>query len=227
MKKILLVLTVLSLFILSFTLVQKKTTTPKATAKTKTTKVKISTKHGDMVLILYNETPLHRDNFIKLVKSKYFDGTLFHRVIKGFMIQGGDPESKTAKPGAMLGNGGPAYTIPAEFNNKLYYKFGALAAARDNNPQKASSGSQFYVVEGRKISDDELNYYEKQRNMKYTDEQRNKYKTVGGTPQLDGGYTVFGEVISGFEVIGKIAGVAKDKFDRPNEDVKMTVTIVK
>jgi cyclophilin family peptidyl-prolyl cis-trans isomerase len=160
----------------------------------------IHTDYGDMKGILYNETPKHRDNFVKLVKSGYYDGTLFHRVIPGFMIQGGDPDSKTAKPGQMLGMGGPGYTIPAEFNTKLLHKKGALAAARrggPSNPEKASSGSQFYIVEAEK-----------------------------GTHQLDNDYTVFGEITDGLEVISKIAAVPRDKSDRPLKDVKMTIKLV-
>jgi peptidylprolyl isomerase/peptidyl-prolyl cis-trans isomerase B (cyclophilin B) len=152
---------------------------------------------GDMKGILYNETPLHRDNFIKLAKSGYYDGTLFHRVILGFMIQGGDPDSKTAKPGQQLGMGGPKERIPAEFNKTLTHKQGALAAARDGNPAKASSGSQFYIVE-----------------------------PVKGAHFLDNEYTVFGEVTEGFDVITKIASVQKDGSDRPVKDIKMTIKIV-
>jgi len=160
----------------------------------------IHTDLGDMKGVLYNETPLHRDNFVKLVKSGYYDGTLFHRVILGFMIQGGDPNSKTAKPGQQLGTGGPGYTVPAEINPQITHKRGALAAARiggPSNPQKASSGSQFYIVEPEK-----------------------------GTHFLDNDYTVFGEITSGFDVITKIASVQKDQSDRPVKDVKMTIKIV-
>lgn len=159
----------------------------------------IHTDFGDMKGVLYNETPLHRDNFVKLAKSGFFDGTLFHRVILGFMIQGGDPDSKNAKAGQPLGMGGPGYTIPAEFNPKFTHKRGALAAARTggpSNPQKASSGSQFYIVEPQK-----------------------------GAHFLDNEYTVFGEITEGFDVITKIASVEKDKADRPVKDVKMTVRI--
>jgi cyclophilin family peptidyl-prolyl cis-trans isomerase len=160
----------------------------------------IHTDLGDMKGILYNETPKHRVNFVKLVKSGFYDGTLFHRVILGFMIQGGDPNSKTAKPGDQLGAGGPGYTIPAEFNPKLKHKRGALAAARlggPSNPQKASSGSQFYIVEPEK-----------------------------GAHSLDNDYTVFGEITEGFDVITKIASVQKDQANRPAKDIKMTIKIV-
>ncbi|MDG1477110.1 MAG: peptidylprolyl isomerase [Vicingaceae bacterium] len=196
----------------------------------KQTKVLISTSYGEMTLVLYNETPKHRDNFIKLVKDGFYDGTLFHRVIQGFMIQGGDPDSKTAKKGQMLGNGGPGYTVPAEFNKHFYHKRGALSAARMGdgiNPQKASSGSQFYIVQGKKYDRKNLEGMGKRSGATYTDEQIKVYETEGGTPQLDMNYTVFGEVIEGFDVIDKIAAVAKGRADRPKEDVKMTMKIVK
>ncbi len=190
-------------------------------------KVKITTNFGTIKIKLYDETPKHRDNFVKLATSGYLNGTLFHRVIQGFMIQGGDPDSKNAKPGTMLGNGGPTYTIPAEFNSKLIHKKGALAAARDNNPQKSSSGSQFYIVQGKKLTDAELDNFQRNSGWTYTQDQRNIYKTVGGTPSLDNNYTVFGEVYEGLEVIDKIAAVKKDKNDRPMEDIKMKVELIK
>jgi len=196
----------------------------------KQTKVSISTTYGDMTLVLYNETPKHRDNFIKLVKDGFYDGTLFHRVIEGFMIQGGDPDSKTAKKGQMLGNGGPGYTVAAEFNKQFYHKRGALSAARMGdgiNPQKASSGSQFYIVQGKKYDRKNLEGMGKRSGTTYTDEQIKVYETVGGTPQLDMNYTVFGEITGGFDVIDKIAAVAKGRADRPKEDIKMTMKIVK
>lgn len=196
----------------------------------KQAKVSISTSYGDMTLVLYNETPRHRDNFIKLVKDGFYDGTLFHRVIQGFMIQGGDPDSKTAKKGQMLGNGGPGYTVPAEFNKKFYHKRGALSAARMGdgvNPQKASSGSQFYIVQGKKYDRKNLESMGKRSGANYTEEQISEYETNGGTPQLDMNYTVFGEVIEGFDVIDKIAAVSKGRADRPKEDIKMTMKIVK
>lgn len=189
--------------------------------------VEISTDFGKMKIRLYNETPKHRDNFIKLAKEGYFDGTLFHRVINSFMIQGGDPDSKTAKPGQQLGMGGPSYRVPAEFNPNLIHKKGVLAAARDQNPEKASSGSQFYIVQGKKYTDAELQGLVGKTGKKYSTEQINIYKTVGGTPFLDGEYTVFGEVIEGLDVIDKIAAVEKDRNDRPLKDVKMTVKIIK
>jgi cyclophilin family peptidyl-prolyl cis-trans isomerase len=201
-----------------------------AQKKEKQTRILLSTSYGDIKMVLYNETPQHRDNFIKLVKDEFFNGTLFHRVIKGFMIQGGDPESKNAKPDQMLGNGGPGYTVPAEFNAKFIHKKGALSAARlgdGGNPKKASSGSQFYVVQGKITTPAELEQIGKRNGITYTAEQIKEYGTTGGTPFLDMNYTVFGEVIEGFDVIDKIAAVKKGRGDRPVEDVAMTLKIVK
>ncbi len=203
----------------------KKTKNPEAKSiNEKETFVLIKTSLGDLKIKLYNETPLHRDNFIKLVKEGYLNQTLFHRVIKGFMIQGGDPDSKTATKGQMLGNGGPDYTIPAEFVASKFHKKGALSAARtgDNvNPEKASSGSQFYVVQGKTYTDSELTQYEQRLGEKFTTAERDAYKTLGGTPHLDGSYTVFGELVEGFDVLDKIAAVACDRNNRPQEDVVM------
>jgi len=246
----------------------------------------INTVYGDMKVKLYNETPLHKANFIKLVSENFFDGLLFHRVIKDFMIQGGDPDSKNATPEAELGNGGPGYNIPAEFVPGLYHKKGALAAAREadqKNPKKESSGSQFYIVQGKVFSNQELDFVEnkinqnlknqimgkilmapengnlrlkldsvkksgsqdammkfikeldpvaekeleKQGRYKLTPEQRKIYTTIGGTPHLDGNYTVFGEVIEGLNVIDSIAAVKTGKNDRPLVDVKMKIRLVK
>jgi peptidyl-prolyl cis-trans isomerase B (cyclophilin B) len=189
--------------------------------------VQITTDYGVIKIKLYNDTPKHRDNFLKLTKEGYYDGSLFHRVIKNFMIQGGDPNSKTAKPGQMLGAGDIGYTIPAEFNPKLIHKKGALCAARTENPEKASSGCQFYIVVGQILTDNELDRMDAQRQVKYTAEQRNIYKTIGGTPFLDMNYTVYGEVISGLEVVDKISQVKTAQGDRPLTDVKMTVKLVK
>lgn len=250
------------------------------------TYVTLTTSYGDIVIKLYNQTPKHRDNFIKLVKEGYFNGTLFHRVIKDFMIQGGDPDSKTAAPGAMLGNGGPSYTIPAEFNDSLYHKRGALAAARTGdqmNPMRESSGSQFYIVQGKPATEQMLNQIENRNNQermttmfnqmltrpenaelkkmidgfvkvgnqnelnyitaqvqpqlqasldqggryKYSPQAIKDYSTIGGTPHLDGQYTVFGEVISGMEVVDKISAVAVDQSARPTDNVAMTIKITK
>ncbi len=242
--------------------------------------VTIETSMGNLVVKLYNQTPLHRDNFIKLVNDKFYEGLLFHRVISNFMIQGGDPDSRNATPGTMLGNGGPGYQVTAEFRPGLFHKKGALAAARqgDNvNPEKKSSGSQFYIVQGSVFTNDQLNMMEKKMNdqlknqlmmeyvnqsaqkalknkidslvkindqttlnqvgleieskiahqltpdkqFRFSEEQRKIYTTIGGTPHLDGAYTVFGEVISGIETVDKIAAVATDKNNRPVDDVKI------
>jgi len=244
--------------------------------------VTIKTSMGDMVAILYDETPKHKENFIKLAKEHYFDGVLFHRVISGFMIQGGDPDSKNAKPGQRLGSGGPGYTVEAEFRPQLFHEKGALSAARlgdQGNPTKASSGSQFYIVQGTVLPQQQLDdmkidqakmnetfgpwlqkpenkavydslsdlyrsrdmqgyqskimslipRVEKETGVKLTKdispEKIKAYTTVGGTPFLDGEYTVFGKVIKGLDVIDKIAAVQKDGSDRPVEDVRMTVTV--
>jgi cyclophilin family peptidyl-prolyl cis-trans isomerase len=248
--------------------------------------VVISTKYGDIHLKLYKDTPLHSNNFIKLVKDGYYDSTLFHRVIEGFMIQGGDPDSKGAPAGKELGNGGPGYDLPAEIMPDHMHVRGALAAARegdDVNPDKVSSGSQFYIVQGKKFNDEDLNMAEKKqysltkqrifvnimnrpenlalRNefftadakadsarfkflldtlngmldkeyalmtpFKISPERREIYKTIGGAPHLDGSYTIFGEVISGMDVVDKIAAVKKDDKDRPLEDILIKSWILK
>jgi len=194
------------------------------------TQVKISTSMGDIKIVLYDQTPQHRDNFIKLVNEKYFDGTLFHRVITNFMIQGGDPDSRNAAQGAMLGAGGPDYTIPMEYVSAYYHKKGALAAAREGdnvNPLKASSGSQFYIVTGRLFTEKEIAAIEKRKGITYTEEQKNIYTTIGGYAPLDKDYTVFGEVIEGMDVVEQISKVARDESDRPVQDIQMTVTIIK
>ncbi len=241
--------------------------------------VTIKTDFGDMVAILYDETPKHKENFLKLVNEQYYDSLLFHRVIEGFMIQGGDPDSKNAPSSQRLGNGGPSYTIPAEFNPKFFHEKGALSAARlgdQVNPQKASSGSQFYIVQGTKQTEEQLKtdpqkfntalqqFFQKPENKEYLDsintfaqhgdqqgfqaylnnlrpvveeqlgislekeiapEILNAYTTVGGAPNLDGQYTVFGKVISGLDVIDKIAATPRDMNDRPVEDVRMFITV--
>lgn len=201
----------------------------------KTEMVVISTEFGDMIIQLYEETPQHRENFLKLTRESYYDSLLFHRVIKNFMIQGGDPDSRGAAPGTRLGTGGPGYTIPAEFNPKFIHKKGALAAARQGdqvNPEKESSGSQFYIVDGQPVTPAQLDQVEQRLNsrpgaeeFKYTDEQREIYTTVGGTPHLDGEYTVFGEVVDGFHVIDSIAAQPTDRMNRPLEDIPMTIKI--
>jgi peptidyl-prolyl cis-trans isomerase B (cyclophilin B) len=246
--------------------------------------VTIKTSYGDMVAILYDETPKHKENFIKLINQKFYDSLLFHRVMPEFMIQGGDPTSKKAAAGQPLGMGNPGYTVEAEFNPTFIHERGALAAARTpdgGNPTKASSGSQFYIVQGKKITIEELDQHaERIRNAKkvqllrecvmmpkyqsvltqiqehqqaqdgawlnsffqesdtlilkekpdykpfaYSAEQKTIYTTVGGYPFLDGEYTVFGKVINGLEVIEKISTVAKDGQNRPNEDIRMFVTV--
>jgi peptidyl-prolyl cis-trans isomerase B (cyclophilin B) len=197
--------------------------------KVKEQKVQIETEYGKIVLKLYNETPKHRDNFVKLVKDGFYNDLLFHRVMQGFMIQGGDPDSKGAPAGKQLGMGGPGYTVPANFDSALIHKKGALAAARmpDNvNPQKASSGSQFYIVQGRTYTENELQRLSMQTGVKYTPEQIEVYTTKGGTPFLDMQYTVFGEVVEGLDVIDKIAAVKVDAYNRPVTDVKFTITLV-
>ena len=192
--------------------------------------VEIQTEYGSMVVWLYDATPQHRDNFLKLAEQAYYDDLLFHRVINGFMIQGGDPNSRNAKPGQQLGSGGPGYTVPAEFVDSLIHKKGALSAARTGdavNPQKASSGSQFYIVQGRDVSEQDLNMMEARKGIRYSKAQRDTYLEVGGTPFLDRDYTVFGEVIEGLEVIDKIANVATQPGDRPVNDVRMKIKVIK
>ena len=240
-------------------------------------KVKIETTLGDITVRLYDETPIHRDNFVKLVKEGYYDGTLFHRVIKDFMIQGGDPDSKGAPAGKMLGVGGPDYTLEAEIKDNLYHKRGALAAARQGdevNPERRSSGSQFYIVWGQVYKENQLNQLSKQICMQkvqdafndlakarreeimqmrrernraglqelqdqliaeaenkvgkqgLTDEQMQLYSTVGGTPHLDGQYTVFGEVEEGLNVVEQIQNTATGRADRPTNDIDMRMTII-
>ncbi len=242
-------------------------------------KLKIQTSKGDIVVRLYDETPKHRDNIVKLAKEGYYDGTLFHRVIKDFMIQGGDPDSKGAPKGKQLGAGGPDYTIEAEIRPTLFHKRGALCAARlgdEVNPNKESSGSQFYIVWGETYKPAQLKQMEKQmkqnqltitfndlvsyhkdeimdmrrnrdraglqdmqeRLMKeaedickanpagFSDEQTEAYTTVGGTPFLDGEYTVFGEVEDGMDVVEAINNVETDRADRPTDDLAMTVSVV-
>ena len=252
----------------------------------KDTMVLISTEFGNIKLRLYNETPLHRSNFVKLVKKQFYDSLLFHRVIQDFMIQGGDPESKHARPGANLGEGDVGYTIPAEIVPKFYHKRGALAAARQGdevNPTKASSGCQFYIVHGRKFNDADLTSYEERTNQmtkqqiftsliskheneiirnqfikfqqagnndslqtltkkiepmiqkefaktipfKFSEQQRKDYINVGGAPHLDGGYTVFGEVVEGLEIVDKIATQPVNQNSRPNSDLRMKMELLK
>ena len=241
--------------------------------------VLIKTQFGNMKVELYNETPKHRDNFLKLVREGFYNGLLFHRVIKEFMVQGGDPGSRNAKPGEQLGSGDPSYTIDCEINPKFLHKKGALAAARtgDNiNPERKSSGSQFYIVQGvvfpannlealeakgnEKLAqsnfrqvvrehEDSLKFYQNSGNQiafasfmerlqnealamlaknpfTLTEEQKQVYTTIGGTPHLDGNYTVFGEVIEGLSVIDEIAAQPCDQNNRPLVDLKMEMEII-
>ena len=240
-------------------------------------KVKIQTTLGDIVVRLYDETPIHRDNFVKLAQEGYYDGTLFHRVIKDFMIQGGDPDSKGAPAGKMLGVGGPDYTLQAEIVDGLFHKRGALAAARQGdevNPERRSSGSQFYIVWGQVYNQGQLRQFSKQLKMQkvqnafnqlaaqhrdeimqmrrernraglqelqdklaaqaeamvtgdgLTAEQIEVYSTIGGTPHLDGQYTVFGEVEQGLDIVEMIQNAATGRGDRPFDDIEMKVTVV-
>ena len=225
----------LLLILLTNTLLAQKDSV--VTRKDRKRDVLLQTNYGDITIRLSDSTPLHRDNFLKLTKTHFYDSVLFHRVIKNFMIQGGDPDSKNAAAGKPLGNGGPAYRIPAEFRQtlfhaefqlpKYYHKKGALAAARDNNPEKASSGSQFYITQGRIFTDAGLDSVETYRlKRKIPANHREVYKTAGGVPHLDQNYTVFGEVVKGLDVVDKIADVKTSKGadkDRPIENV----TIIK
>lgn len=190
--------------------------------------VVMDTEYGQSLLKLYNETPQHKENFIKLVGEGYYDSLLFHRVIHNFMIQGGDPQSRHAAEKQILGDGGPDYRIPAEIQEGLFHKKGALAAARDNNPEKASSASQFYIVQGHIFSEEGLDSLEvfRRGGKKFSDAQREAYTTIGGTPHLDDNYTVFGEVIEGIAVVDSIAAQKTDERDRPLTDVHMTMTLL-
>jgi len=204
----------------------KHTITDTTQLKARNSRIRIITSLGEIVIRLSDKTPKHRDNFIKLVKSHFYDSLLFHRVINTFMIQGGDPESKKAEPGALLGEGDMKYTIPAEFDSTLYHKRGALCAARTDNPEKASSGCQFYIVQGKTYSDDQLNNLGIKNGVYFSPAKRMTYKMLGGTPQLDMRYTVFGEVESGMEVVDKIALSEKDANNRPLADIRMHMEII-
>lgn len=224
MKKYLFTL-IVSLFVMLFTSgmkVQAQKAEPERL-------IKIETTLGDIFIKLYNETPRHRDNMIKLIEEGFYKDQLFHRVIEDFMIQGGDPHSVGAEKGQRLGTGDPGYTVPAEFNENLIHKKGALAAARQGdqlNPEKASSGSQFYIVVGRVLSPEELNLLTQQGMVNVSEEMTQIYTTLGGTPHLDGSYTVFGEVVIGLEVLEKIATVKTDTYDRPLEDVNYSISLI-
>ena len=232
MRKFVLVITAF-LFVYSLSAQIKKPVTAKPKpAVSKERLVEIITDSGTMVVKLYDSTPLHRDNFIKLVKEGFYDSLLFHRIIPSFMIQGGDPASKDADSTAMLGNGeAPGDMIPAEFNEKYIHKKGALAMARTENPEKASSNCQFYIVQGQVYDQIHMNQFEcavRQNNpaFSYTDAQLKTYETIGGTPFLDQNYTVFGEVIKGLNVIDKIASVPKDQNDRPLINIRMKMKML-
>lgn len=192
--------------------------------------ITIHTPYGEMKAVLYDQTLLHKQNFLKLTKDKFYDSLLFHRIIEGFMIQGGDPNSKNAKAGERLGGGGGNLErIPAEFRPELFHKKGALAAARDNNPEKKSSACQFYIVQGKTYNDSDLEVQLKRMagTRMPTPTQRETYKTLGGTPHLDGNYTVFGQVISGLAVLDSIAHQPKDPADRPLKDIRMSMSVEK
>jgi len=213
------------LFISVFSLFSFSQQSIKLKKKDRKRDVELVTSNGSIILRLSDSTPLHRDNFLRLVKSGYYDGLLFHRVIKNFMIQAGDPKSREAQANQLFGDGGPGYTIPAEFRTTLFHKKGVLAAARqsdDVNPEKLSSGSQFYIVQGRKFSDAGLDSIENLRlKRKLPPSHREVYKTLGGVPHLDQAYTVFGEVVEGLDVVDIIATepTSRQPPDRPLKDI--------
>ncbi len=236
MKKGFIIVTIVLALLLSMTTMAQTTSSNEQADITKgTVRVKIETRLGDIVVRLYDATPNHRDNFVKLVKEGYYDGTLFHRVIKNFMIQGGDPDSKGAPADKSLGEGGPDYTLEAEIRTGLYHKRGALAAARegdDTNPERRSSGSQFYIVWGRTFSPRQIEYLDEKLKTEHpetgglTEMQQRIYASQGGTPHLDGQYTVFGEVEEGMDVVEKIQNLPTNQADRPIEDVAVKMTIL-
>ena len=193
------------------------------------TKVLMETTEGPIVLLLYDETPIHRDNFLKLVESGTYNELLFHRVIERFMIQAGDPKSREAQPGQPLGDGTLGYTLPAEIVPHLFHKRGALCAARqgdDVNPKRESSASQFYIVQGMVFDETQLNKLSERFHKKFSPEQVKAYTTIGGAPHLDGDYTVFGEVLDGMEVVDRIANAKRDGNDRPIKDIRIINTQV-
>ena len=187
--------------------------------------VLLQTTAGNIKIRLYDETPLHKKNFLSLVNEGYYDGLLFHRIIPDFMVQAGDPNSRTAKPDQTLGDGGPSYTIPAEFVPSLYHRKGAIAAARKSdvvNPKKESSGSQFYIVVGTVFSSGQLDALERSgRHLAFTPEERQIYTTLGGTPHLDNAYTVFGEVVEGLDIVILISASPADQRNRPLTDLRI------
>ena len=181
----------------------------------------VKTAEGKLTIELFDGTPKHRDNFIHLARKHLYDGVLFHRVIPGFMIQGGDPDSRHAKPGVTLGEGDVGYTIPAEFRPEYFHQRGALAAARDDNPEKASSGCQFYIVTGKKFTPDQLEKAEKRSGHPIPPAHKKVYETIGGAPHLDQNYTVFGQTIRGMEIADKIVSTDRDSNDRPKKDQRI------
>jgi len=198
--------------------------------KNKNKFVELETNKGTFTLEVFNDVPKHAENFLKLANEGFYDSLLFHRIIPGFMIQGGDPESKNALEGQMLGNGDVGYKVPAEFMlPKYYHKKGALAAAREgnNNPEKASSGCQFYIVVGKPFTDAELDQMEARMGQKYSEQARKEYKTIGGTPHLDAGYTVYGQIVKGQDVVDAIAAMPRNASDRPAENVRILNVNVK
>lgn len=198
--------------------------------------IEIITPKGNMYAWLYDDTPLHKENFLKLTKENFYDKTKFHRVIKDFMIQAGDPYSKSDSLKAQWGQGGPGYTIDAEINKTHYHKKGMLAAARlgdQANPKRASSGSQFYIVQGTVFNDQTLDVVEKQirkaindPDYSFTEQQRNDYKQLGGAPHLDMQYTVFGEIFKGLEVVDLIAQVQTGAQDKPIENIEIDINVL-
>ena len=215
MKKLIALLLIVNVVFVTNVFSQEKEETEE-----KQIKILISTDYGDMTAILYNEPPQHRDNFGKLINEGWYEGSPFHRIIKNFMIQGGQNADGRLDPG---------YTIPAEFVPGKYHKKGALAAARkgDNvNPQKASSGAQFYIVQGKAYPSEQIAMMGSRSGLNYTDKQIEAYSTIGGTPQLDGSYTVFGEVIDGIDIIDKIAAVKTGGNNKPVEDITMSINII-